>query len=91
MARTTMTSKGQVTIPKTVRDRLGLVTGDVIDFVADRGGGYTVRPMRERSPLQGLCDEMIPRSRHLTVKEIGLIAAKAAVARHRPRARRSVR
>lgn len=29
---TTVTSKGQVTIPKPVRDRLGIKPGDAIDF-----------------------------------------------------------
>ena len=27
-----VTSKGQVTIPKPVRDRLGIVTGSIVDF-----------------------------------------------------------
>ena len=34
---TKITSKGQVTIPKAVRDRLGLRPGDEIDFVEDDG------------------------------------------------------
>lgn len=29
---TTVTSKGQVTIPKPIRDRLGIVPGSAIDF-----------------------------------------------------------
>jgi AbrB family looped-hinge helix DNA binding protein len=29
---TSVTSKGQVTIPKAVRDRLGIVAGDPVDF-----------------------------------------------------------
>jgi antitoxin PrlF len=32
MAHSTLTSKGQITIPKKVRDRLNLKTGDIIDF-----------------------------------------------------------
>ncbi len=35
---TRVTSKGQVTIPKRVRERLGLQPGDEIEFVEDRGG-----------------------------------------------------
>ena len=88
VTRATLTSKGQITIPTIVRDRLGLATGDAIDFVADRTGGYTVRPLRERATLQRLCDEMLPRSRYLTVDGMRLVAAKAAIARHRPRTRR---
>ena len=33
-----LTSKGQVTIPKSVRDRLGLHTGDVVKFVESPEG-----------------------------------------------------
>ena len=32
-----MTSKGQVTIPKDCREELGLVPGDDVEFVVDRG------------------------------------------------------
>jgi AbrB family looped-hinge helix DNA binding protein len=38
MVKARLTSKGQVTIPKSVRHRLGLKAGDEIDFVEDRAG-----------------------------------------------------
>jgi antitoxin PrlF len=38
VAKTKLTTKGQVTIPKDVRERLGLRPGDEIDFVEDRAG-----------------------------------------------------
>ncbi|MDP2661382.1 MAG: AbrB/MazE/SpoVT family DNA-binding domain-containing protein [Dehalococcoidia bacterium] len=38
MVTAKITSKGQVTIPKVVRERLGLRPGIEIDFVEDRGG-----------------------------------------------------
>lgn len=38
MPKTKITSKGQVTIPKIVRDRLGLKPGDEIEFVEDKEG-----------------------------------------------------
>lgn len=44
MATATMTSKGQVTIPLEVRQRLGLETGDRIEFVELEGGGYAIKP-----------------------------------------------
>ena len=37
MAKTKITSKGQVTIPKEVRDRLGLRPGDELEFVEEDG------------------------------------------------------
>jgi len=38
VARTKITTKGQVTIPKDVRERLGLRPGDEIEFVEDTAG-----------------------------------------------------
>ncbi len=37
MAKTRVTSKGQVTIPKEVRERLGLRPGDELEFVEEEG------------------------------------------------------
>lgn len=39
-----LTSKGQVTIPKRIRDFLKVKSGDPIDFVIDPGGNVIVRP-----------------------------------------------
>lgn len=35
---TTVTSKGQVTIPKPIRDKLGITTGTAVDFRMDADG-----------------------------------------------------
>lgn len=43
MATATMTSKGQLTVPKEIRDRLGLKPGDKIDFVPVAGDGVAMR------------------------------------------------
>jgi len=40
---TTVTSKGQVTIPKKVRDFLGLTPGSAVDFEVSRQGQVTLR------------------------------------------------
>lgn len=50
MARTKVTTKGQVTIPKDVRERLGLRPGDEIEFVQDHGG-YRVQKRVPASPF----------------------------------------
>ena len=39
-----MTSKGQVTIPKDVRDSMGIGPGDRLDFVRMEDGNYAVIP-----------------------------------------------
>ena len=44
MTTATLTSKGQVTIPLEVRQRLGLDTGDRIEFVLLAGGEYEIKP-----------------------------------------------
>lgn len=47
MPRAKLISKGQLTIPQGVRDRLGLEAGDRIDFVADPLGAYRIVPVRQ--------------------------------------------
>ncbi len=44
-ANATITSKGQVTIPKRIRDELGLTTGTEIEFIIEEDGTIRVRPM----------------------------------------------
>lgn len=41
----TVTSKGQVTIPKDVRDELGIETGSKLRFVRTPEGDYLLKPM----------------------------------------------
>jgi len=40
----TVTSKGQVTIPKRIRDELGLTAGTEVEFVLEEDGTVRVRP-----------------------------------------------
>ena len=55
MPSATLTSKGQITIPKEVRDALGLETGDRIEFVAEKEGEYKVVPAtKDVRHLKGL-------------------------------------
>ncbi len=43
MPTATLTSKGQLTLPKKVRDHLKVSAGDVVDFVIGADGGVFVR------------------------------------------------
>ena len=51
MPKTKITTKGQVTIPKDVRERLGLRPGDEIEFVEDRSG-FRVQKRVAASPFK---------------------------------------
>lgn len=44
MAASTLTSKGQITLPKEVRDRLGVRQGDRIVFQFDEQNRLVLRP-----------------------------------------------
>ena len=46
---TTMTVKGQVTIPKRVRDALRLAPGDGVEFAVNRAGEVVVQKARNRT------------------------------------------
>ncbi len=43
---TNMTSKGQVTVPKSVRDYLGLKPGVAVTFERQPGGEIVLRPVK---------------------------------------------
>jgi AbrB family looped-hinge helix DNA binding protein len=44
MSTATMTSKGQVTIPLEVRQKLGLDAGDRVEFVEIAAGEFMIKP-----------------------------------------------
>lgn len=44
---TKITSKGQVTVPKAVRDHMGLRPGDTVDFVEKGGHVHLVKAPKE--------------------------------------------
>jgi AbrB family looped-hinge helix DNA binding protein len=63
MSISTLTSKGQVTIPKPVRDRLHLRTGDKLDFRVEEDGTIRVYPIARRvSEVFGLLAEKASRA-----------------------------
>lgn len=45
---TTMTTKGQVTVPREIRDRLGLKSGDKMAFTLLSDGTVVMRPKTRR-------------------------------------------
>ena len=74
MSEATVTSKGQVTIPKDVRDALGVGPGDRIDFV-DMGNGFMVVPVKgDLKSLQGMFKGR--RKKALTIDEMNELIAQ---------------
>ena len=74
----TLTSKGQLTLPKAIRDALGLHEGDQVRFELDQASGRTVmEPIRFRP--EDLASFAIPGARRMSLPEME--AAKKAGAR----------
>jgi AbrB family looped-hinge helix DNA binding protein len=48
---TTVTSKGQVTIPKPIRDRLGIGPGSTVDFELEPDGRVVLLKVGGKRPL----------------------------------------
>lgn len=47
LAKSKISSKGQITLPVEVRNRLGVKEGESVKFVADKDGRTLVLPVRE--------------------------------------------
>jgi AbrB family looped-hinge helix DNA binding protein len=83
MSEATMTSKGQITVPKDIRLKLGLRPGDRIRFLLEADGRVRLMPAkRDISELVGILPK--PR-RALSIEEMDEAIARAVVekfARH---------
>ena len=67
MAEATLTTKGQVTVPKPVRDHLKLETGSRLSFVIQDDGSVVLKAVtRHIRELAGLLHR--PRQRPVSVK-----------------------
>ena len=71
MATSTLTSKGQVTIPKEIRDRLGLKEGDRLAIELDDQGQVVLRPEPRKSlgRIRGILHQFAP-ERPVTLEEM---------------------
>jgi AbrB family looped-hinge helix DNA binding protein len=65
----TLTSKGQVTIPAGIRERLGVKAGDQLRFHLEDTGLLTVTPIRRRSIFERLDELKLPSIGRPTAKE----------------------
>lgn len=83
MSSATLTSKGQITLPKAVRDRLALKQGDRLRVAIGANGRVTLEP--ERQPLvkdaYGLL-RRLARRRPASVSEMRLAVRQRAKGKH---------
>ena len=77
MTSAVITSKGQITIPKPVRDGLGVESGDRVEFVELERGVYTVvAATRDVRDLKG----MIPKpAKPVSVEDMNKAVRRRAV------------
>lgn len=77
----TLTSKGQITVPKEIRDALALDAGAKLDFSIQSDGTLSVRPMkRSVSSIVGLL--RVPAAKSATVKELDRALQDHLAAKH---------
>ncbi len=76
MSRATITAKGQITIPKDVRIRLGIDVGDRIEFVEIESGVFKIIPaIRDVTELKGIVKKP---KQPITLEQMDLAIKKQA-------------
>ena len=79
MPTATMTTKGQITVPRDVRLKLNLKAGDRVLFIVEDDGTARLRAVnKDISSLRGI---LPPPKRKATIEEIEASIAKGPVAR----------
>jgi len=80
----TLTSKGQLTLPKEIRDRLKLDAGAILDFQIQPDNTITARHVRpDARRIRGLLKS--PYAAPLSVEQMEEAVAKHLRAKHAPR------
>jgi len=75
MPTSAVTSKGQITIPKEIRDQLGLKPGDRVGFVKDRTGRISLKAVStDIRSLRGILKSR--RKAPLTIEEMNEAIAR---------------
>jgi antitoxin PrlF len=74
MPTATVTTKGQVTIPRSIRQALKVGAGDRLDFILEAEGRVVVRPARGLGEIKGLLHEA--RRKPVTLAEMNAAIAR---------------
>ncbi len=81
-----ITVKGQATIPKPIREHLGLQPGDRVKFFVHPDGSVVLLPKRSASAARGMVKSRKPRP--VTTEEMSVAIAEGALRRNRRRRHR---
>jgi antitoxin PrlF len=77
----TVTSKGQITIPKSIRLHLKLVAGEQVRFIIESSGRVVLMPAAiDASELRGL---LAPAPRRLSIEQMDVAIRRRTLARNR--------
>jgi AbrB family looped-hinge helix DNA binding protein len=79
MEQSTITAKGQTTIPKAIREHLGLKPGAKVKFFVGRDGRVTILPVLPASALRGMVKYDGP---PVSIEEMDAGIAEAVTARN---------
>jgi antitoxin PrlF len=85
MPSATLTSKGQVTLPKSVRERLGVEAGHRLDFIEPEQGFLIVAATRDIRSLEGIVSRL---TKPVTIEAMNRVIQKMG---RMPKSRRSAR
>jgi antitoxin PrlF len=80
-----VTSKGQITIPKSIREHLRVKAGDRVKFFIHPDGTVVLLPKRPITALKGIVP---PRERPVTLEEMDAAIAAGAIEGALPSKRR---
>jgi antitoxin PrlF len=80
-----ITVKGQATIPKAIREHLGLQPGDRIKFFVHPDGSVVLLPKIPAAAARGMVQSRNPR--RVTIEQMTIAASEDALSRN-PRRRR---
>ncbi|MFC1582507.1 AbrB/MazE/SpoVT family DNA-binding domain-containing protein [Planctomycetota bacterium] len=75
MTTSSVTTKGQVTIPKKIRDQLHLKSGDKVDFILEKDGSARMLPVSQSiDSIVGI----VKADRKLSAEEMNAAISKRA-------------
>lgn len=87
MPTATMTSKGQLTVPKEVREKLDLKSGDRVEFVEQADGSHHILPAT--GDIRALKGCLPPPAKRITLEDMNQAIVRKALRTALPKGHRS--